>query len=576
MIGALGACFETHCLFDSELRAGPALYAATGRERTRTIAHMAAPSARSPQSIPTASGGLAIAAAIVAFGFLGSRILGVLRSTFIARTFGDSPEVDAYLVAFRLPDLIFQVVAGATLASAFIPIFARVTRQEGDERAWALASNVLNLVMVTTAALCVVAFVVAPVVVPWTAPGLDSETERKAVELTRLMLLSPLLFAASGILTGILNGRQRFMLTALAPMLYNLGIIFGAVVLSRPWGIEGLAAGVVLGAGLHLGVQVPGVIRERMRYRPTLNWNDSAVREVARLMGPRVIGLAAAQFNFVIASIFATRIDEGAYTRLTFAWTLGLLPVALFGMALATAVFPRLANQVAEEDFEGMQFAVSRGLRAVMFLTIPAALGLLFLRDPATRMVLQWGEFSPAGASSTAAALGFFCLGIVPLAGIEIHSRGFYAMGDTRTPVALAVMAVGLNLTLSALLWGEFGINGLAFSLSAAAWFEWVLLYWLFARRSGAPVADDLGAMARYSLAAAIMALFLAVGFAWYDAGDRAEAFVVGIAGSIAGFAVYAGMARLMRIPELDEVVERARERFGRRGATADETAGDG
>ena len=537
---------------------------------------MAAPSARSPQSPPTASGGLAIAAAIVAFGFLGSRVLGVLRTTFIARAFGAGPDIDAYNVAFRVPDLIFQLVAGATLASAFIPVFARVTRREGDERAWALASNVLNLVLVATAALCVIAFVVAPVVVPWTAPGLEGEAEQKAIELTRIMLLSPLLFAASGILTGVLNGRQRFMLTALAPMLYNLAIIFGAVVLSRPWGIEGLAAGVILGAGLHLLVQVPGVIRERMRYRPTFDWHNSAVREVARLMGPRVIGLAAAQFNFIIGSIFATQVGEGAFTRLTFAWTLGLLPVALFAMALSTAVFPRLANAVADNDLEGMQATLSRSLRAIMFLTVPAALGLLFLRDPATRMLLQWGEFTGADASSTAAALGFFCLGIVPLAGIEIHSRGFYAMGDTRTPVALAVMAVGLNLTLSALLWGEFGINGLAFSLSAAAWGEWLLLYWLFARRSGAPVAGDLGAMARYSFAAAIMALFLAIGFAWYDEGDRAEAFVVGIAGSIAGFAVYVGMARLMRIPELDEVVERARERFGRRAATADETARDG
>lgn len=541
------------------------------------MADMAAPSARSPQSPPTAAGGLAIAAAIVAFGFLGSRVLGILRTTFIARAFGAGPDIDAYNVAFRVPDLIFQLVAGATLASAFIPVFARVTRREGDERAWELASNVLNLVMLATAALCVVAFVIAPVVVPWTAPGLEGEAETKAIQLTRIMLLSPLLFAASGILTGILNGRQRFMLTALAPMLYNLAIIFGAVALSGPWGIEGLAIGVVLGAGLHLGVQVPGVIRERMRYRPSLNWHDSAVREVARLMGPRVVGLAAAQFNFIIGSIFATQVGEGAFTRLTFAWTIGLLPVALFAMALSTAVFPRLANLVADNDLDGMQTTLGRGLRAIMFLTIPAALGLLFLRDPATRMLLQYGEFTPADATSTAAALGFFCLGIVPLAGIEIHSRGFYAMGDTRTPVALAVMAVAINLVLSALLWREFGINGLAFALSTAAWAEWVLLYWLFVRRSGAGVADDLGAMARYSFAAAIMALFLALGFIWYEGGDRVDAFVVGIAGSIAGLAVYAAMARWMRIPELDQAAERVRGRLPRRGkAPPDETVEDG
>jgi len=533
-------------------------------------AHMAAPSARSPQSPPTAAGGLAIAAAIVAFGFLGSRVLGVLRTTFIARAFGAGPEVDAYFVAFRLPDLIFQVVAGATLASAFIPVFARVTNREGNERAWELASNVLNLVMLATAVLSVIGFFIAPVVVPWTAPGLSAETESKAIELTRIMLISPLLFAASGIVTGILNGRQRFMLTALAPMLYNLSIIFGAVVLSGPWGIEGLAIGVVMGAGLHLGVQMPGLVWERMRYRLSLNWQDSAVREVARLMGPRVIGLAAAQFNFVIASIFATQIDSGAFARLTFAWTISLLPVALFGMALSTAVFPALANQMTGDNVGAMRRTLSRSLRAIMFLTIPAALGLLFLRDPAARMLLQYGALSPADAGSTAAALGFFCLGIIPLAGIEIHSRGFYAMGDTRTPVALAVMAVLVNLVLSALLWEEYGINGLAFSLSTAAWIEWVLLYWLFARRSGAGVADDMEAMARYAFAGAVMALFLALGFAWYDGGDRADAFLMGIAGSLAGAAVYAGMALWLRIPEAGEVRNRLLARLGR-GAAGDE-----
>jgi putative peptidoglycan lipid II flippase len=525
---------------------------------------MAAASARTPLSPPPAAGGLAIAAAIVAFGFLGSRVLGILRTTFIARAFGAGPEIDAYNVAFRVPDLIFQLVAGATLASAFIPVFARVTRRDGDDRAWELASNVLNLVMIATAALCVVAFIVAPVVVPWTAPGLDAEATSKAVSLTRIMLVSPLLFAASGIVTGILNGRQRFMLTALAPMLYNIAIIFGAVVLSGPFGIEGLAIAVIAGAGLHLGVQVPGLIRERMRYRPSLNWRDPAVREVGRLMGPRVVGLAAAQFNFVIGSIFATQVGEGAFTRLTFAWTIGLLPVALFGMALSTAVFPRLANHMADNDLEAMRNTLARTLRVIMFLTIPAALGLLFLRDPATRILLQWGEFSAADAGSTAAALGFFCLAIVPLAGIEIHSRGFYAMGDTKTPVALAVLAVALNLVLSALLWEEYGINGLAFSLATAAWIEWVLLYWLFARRAEAAVVDDLGAMARFALAGAVMALFLAVGFAWYDEGIRRQAFIVGTAGAIAGVAVYMGMALWMRIPEMGEAIDRVLERFGR------------
>lgn len=517
-------------------------------------------------------GGLLIAAAIVAFGFIGSRLLGVVRTAAIAEAFGTAPELAAYNVAFRVPDLIFQVLAGATLGSAFIPVFARLYRKDGEAAAWRLASNVLNLITLATAALCVIAFVLAPVLVPLIAPGLGEDIGReeeltgKAVELTRLMLLSPLLFSVSGMLTGMLNARQQFFLPALAPMLYNLAIIFGALVLAGPWGVEGLAIGVVVGAGLHLLVQVPGLIRERMRYSFTFDWRDPAVREVGRLMGPRVIGLAAAQFNFVITtSFFASKVGGEAINALTYAWLLAQLPLALFGMALSTAVFPRLAEQVADEDLEALRATVSRVLRAIMFLTIPAAIGLAMLRIPATATLLERGEFTASDTAITAAALGWFCLGVVPQAGIEIHSRGFYALGDTRTPVALAVVALGVNLVLSTLLWERFEVRGLAFAVSAASWVEWVLLYALYARRTGSDILPDLRAIALFSLCGAVMALVLAVAFRPFETGGVATQVVIAVSGAIAGLAVYAGLAMLFRVPELEEAWSRVASRFGAR-----------
>ncbi len=511
---------------------------------------------------PPRAGGLAVAAAIIAFGFLGSRVLGVLRTTVVAWQFGRGPELDAYNVAFLIPDLIFQALAGATLGSAFIPVFARLYRRESEDRAWALASSVLNLITVATAALCALAFVFAPWLVPLTAPGL--EMEDKAVSLTRLMLLSPLLFSMSGIVTGILNARQRFLLPALAPMLYNASIIFGAVALAGPWGIDGLAVGVVLGAAAHLGVQVPGLARERMAYRFVLDWKDAAVREVGRLMGPRVIGLAAAQLNFFIATYFASKIGNGAISSLTYAWTIASLPLALFAMALSTAIFPRLAEHAADDDIESLTTTISRALRMILFLTVPAALGLLFLRDAATTVLLQWGAFTPADASATAAVVGFYCLGVVPQAAIEIHSRGFYALGDTRTPVALAVLAVGVNLALSALLWSPFEQEGLALALSISSWIEWVLLYRFYLKRTGAVSSADLAAFARFAVCGGFMALFLAAGFWWYSPGNRPESFIMAAAGTIAGGAFYAAMASLLRVPELAEATARVRAVFRR------------
>jgi putative peptidoglycan lipid II flippase len=522
------------------------------------------------QGSPGVTGGLAIAAAIVAFGFVGSRLLGIVRTIAIADAFGSAPEVDAYNIAFRVPDTIFQVLAGATLGSAFIPVFARLYRRDGEAAAWRLASNVLNLITVATAALCALAFVFAPVLVPLLAPdlgkdiGQHDELTAKAVELTRIMLLSPLLFSVSGIVTGILNGRQRFLLSALSPMLYNLAIIFGAVVLADRWGINGLAVGVVAGAALHLFVQLPGLVSERMQYALTFEWADPAVREVGRLMGPRVVGLAAAQFNFVVTGIFASKVGSGAISQLTYAWLLAGLPLALFGMALSTAVFPRLANQAADADLESLRETVSRVLRVIMFLTVPAAIGLAMLRHPATVVLLQRGEFSAGDAALTAGALGFYCLGIVPQAGIEIHSRGFYALGDTRTPVILAVLAVALNFGLSALLWDRFEREGLAFAVSAAAWFEWSALYWLYLRRTRASSAEELDAFARIAFCGGAMAVALAVLLWPLDQGSRGEQLVVAVAGAAAGAAVYAGMAHWLGVPELREAAERVLTRVRR------------
>lgn len=510
--------------------------------------------------------GLAIAAAIVAFGFLGSRLLGVVRTAAIADAFGASPELDAYWVAFRVPDLIFQVLAGATLGSAFIPVFTRLYRREGTESAWRLASNVLTIVFVATALLCLIALALAPWLVPLFAPGLGDDIGRgdeltsEAVKLTRIMLLSPLLLSVSGMITGILNARQHFFLPALAPSLYNIGIIVGALALAGRFGVEGLAIGVVAGSAAHLVIQIPGLVRERMRYGFRLNLGDAPTLEVARLMAPRVLGLAAAQANFVVTTtFFASKVGTSAISGLTFAWLIASLPVALFGIALSTAAFPTLAEHEAAGDRRSLLETVSRVLRTILFFSIPAALGLAFLREPATMVLLERGAFGASDTAITSAALGFLCLSIVPQAAIEIHSRGFYALGDTRTPVLLTVGAVVVNIVLSTILWERYGVEGLAISLSVASWLEWIFLYWLYARRTGsaADAFRDLHAIARIAAAAAAMALFLGLVLPTFDEPGSAAAWVTVFAAAIAGLAVYLGVAILLRVEEVDEARSR-------------------
>ena len=504
---------------------------------------------------------LLVAAAVVAFGFIGSRLLGVVRTTVIANEFGSQPELSAYWVAFRIPDLIFQVLAGATLGSAFIPVFIRIYRRESEKAAWQLASTIITLVTVATAALCVVGFVLAPWLVPLQAPdlgrdiGQHAELTAKAVSLTRLMLLSTFLFAVSGMITGILNARQQFLLPALAPMFYNIAIIGGALLLSGSMGVNGLAVGVVVGAGLHLAIQVPGLVRERMAFRPNFDTKSAPVREVGKLMAPRVLGLAAAQMNFFITTYFASKLSSDAISNLNYAWLIAGLPLAIFGMTISTAVFPTLAEQVAEGDRDALNTTISRALRTIMFFTIPAAIGLLLLREPVTITLLEHGKFTPADTAVTASALGWYCLGIIPQAGIEIHSRGFYALGNTRTPVFLAVGAVVMNLVLSAALWGPFEHEGLAFSVAAASWLEWVLLYVFYHGQTGAAVAQDVHALALFSVCGALMAIILALAHFGLDANGQLHALILLIAGGVAGAALYHGFAAWFDVPNFAEYV---------------------
>ena len=386
--------------------------------------------------------------------------------------------------------------------------------------------------------------------------GRHAELTDKAIALTRLMLISPFLFAISGMVTGILMARQQFGLPALAPMAYNLAIILGALLLSKPFGVTGLAIGVILGAGLHLAVQVPGLVREGMYFQARFAL-DASVREAGRLMGPRVIGLAAAQLNFVTTAYFASKIGNAAISNLTYAWLLAQLPLAMFGMALSTAVFPQMANHAADNDMEALLGTVSRVLRVIMFLTIPAALGLALLRVPATVVLLEHGQFGRSDALITASAMAFYCIGIIPQAGIEIHSRGFYAIGDTRTPVLLAVVAVLINFALSAGTWGLWGENGLAASVSISAWLEWIALYYFFHWTTRTGVRDDLIRIGQFVQCAAAMAIVIAVCFSTFSTRGFLPNVVTAVFASVVGVLVYVAMASWLRIEELQEAFRR-------------------
>ncbi len=420
------------------------------------------------------------------FFFVLSRVTGLLREVIIADAFGASAQLDAYLAAFRVPDLLFQLVAGGALGSAFIPTFAQYWAKDDEAEAWLLFSRTLNLVVLILLVLAGVAAILAEPLVAWViAPGFGPAQQQLTANLMRAMLISTVIFGASGLIMGALNALQHFLLPAAAPVLYNVAIILGAWWLGPRLGVYGLVIGAVAGAVAHLLVQLPGLWQQHARYTPALSLRDPGVREVMRLMGPRVLGLLFVQLHFLVNTILASTLVAGSLSALNYAWLLMLLPLGIFAQAIATVAFPTFAAQVAAGRSDAMRSSFGLILRLVIFLTLPAAAILWVLGAPIVQALLEHGEFGPRSTDLVVYALQFYALGLLSHAIVEIAVRVFYALHDTWTPVMVGVGAMILNVTLSFWWVGRLSHGGLALANSTATSIEMLLLIFLLHRRMG-------------------------------------------------------------------------------------------
>lgn len=427
---------------------------------------------------------IALAAFTVMGAFILSRILGLGREIIISSLFGTSGELGAYLAAFRIPDIIFQVVAGGALASAFIPTFTTHLANDDEYGAWRLASAIINLLLVVVTSLAILGIVFAlPLVKYLVAPGFDPARQELTAELMRYMLISTVLFGLSGVIMGILNSYQHFLLPALAPAIYNLSIIAGALFFAQRMGIRSLVLGVVVGAALHLTIQIPQLFRFGIRYSPYLGLENRGVHEVGRLMLPRAVGLGIVQLNFLVNTILASHLAAGSLAALNYAWMLMLLPQGIFAQGIATAAFPTFSRLIAQERHGEMQNLLSVTLRAILFISIPASVGLFILRTPLIQLIFQRGAFNVQSTAAVAAALQFYALGLFAHAGVEIVTRAFYAMHDTATPVMIGGGAMFINIVLSLLLVGPMNYPGLALANSVATIGEMIVLMYIIRNR---------------------------------------------------------------------------------------------
>lgn len=423
------------------------------------------------------------AAAIVLVGFLASGVLGLLRTAIFSAQFGASSELGAFYTAQQIPELLFNLVAGGALGSSFIPVYSRFLSRNKDEEAWNLASAVMTLSILAALILGLFLIVLAPVYMPI----LYSRTlyQTLAIQLTQIMMFTTVIFAASGLLMGILNAHQSFLLPALALSMNNVGLIFGALVLAPALSttvgvfayppispllafkqfpdvdmlifitippsvnVYGLALGAVLGALLHLTIQLPGLreVKARLRFLPDLS--ISGVWEVLKLMIPRVFGLAVTRINFLVNFFFANMMVLGSETAFNTAWILMFFTLGIIAQSVGTAVFPSLSALIAENDIQGFKNRLSRAMRSILFLSLPATIGLILLGEIVIALLFERGLWTRVDTQATAWALSFLALGIVGHGLLEVLSRAFYAMSDTVTPVIIGVISLVTNIALS-------------------------------------------------------------------------------------------------------------------------------
>lgn len=432
------------------------------------------------------------ASLLIAFFSLVSRLLGLLRDRIFAAKFGAGMELDAYFAAFRIPDLIFNLLIVGALSAAFIPVFSRYIKKdkssknlagESEER-WQIASSILNLVIVLWLVLGGLIFIFAKPLLSLLVPGFEAEQLQLTTNLTRIMLLSPLFFGISNVAGSILNSYKRFFVFSLAPILYNLGIIVSALLFVPSIGVYALALGVVLGSFLHMIAQWTNTYYLGFKYSPILNLYHQGVKRICILALPRVAAMAVNQVNLIVQIVIGSTLIVGTIAALNFASNLQSIPVGLFGVAMATAVFPTLAEYASEKKREEFISNFSRIARTILFLTIPASVVIFLLRAQIVRIVLGAGHFGWQDTILTSSILGYFAVSLFAQSLVPLLARAFFAMEDTWTPLRVGIASVSLNIFLSYVLTRDFGgsltldlgPSGLALAFSIASIFQAGLL----------------------------------------------------------------------------------------------------
>jgi putative peptidoglycan lipid II flippase len=522
------------------------------------------------------------AAGVVALAVMLSRVLGLARELIFAALFGAGRGMDAYLTAYRAPNLLRDLFAEGALSVAFVTVFSKLGVERGPEAAWDLARKMATLVLVCMSAVVVLGILLAGPLIAVLAPGFDPDKAAFTVELTRIMFPFILLVSLAALAMGMLNSRNVFGVPALASSFYNLGSIFGGVTMAwlidplfGPRALIGMAIGTLLGGFLQMAVQLPSLRKVGFRFDFDFGWRDPQVRRVLVLMLPAVIAASAVQVNVMVNSIFASYLGDGAVSWLSYAFRLMQLPLGIFGVAVATVTLPVVSKIAVGGDMAHFRATLSKALRLALFLTLPSTVGLVLMSNEIIAVIYERGRFTAEDTLQTAGALQFYAVGLMAYSCIKVLSPAFYALDRKWTPMLVSFAAIGLNVLLNWQLTFRLGMGhrGLALSTGLAAVANFGALYLLMRGAAGGmETRSVVGAFLRILIAAAGLAGACVAGRHWLGAwlhsphlADRIGSLAAVVA---AGCVVYFGLCALLRVEEAREALALLRRKISRKSST--------
>ena len=511
------------------------------------------------------------AAGVVGLATLLSRILGFVRDAVIAWFLGAGFSSDAFIAAFRIPNLMRRLFAEGSLSSAFIPVFTEYMVNQGQNEAFHLARSAFRMVSVILVIITIGGIFLSPWIVKLIAPGFAADKLSLTITLTRIMFPYIFFIGLVALSMGILNVIGHFAAPALAPALLNLAIIAAVLFISPLLATQvvGLAIGVLIGGVLQLTLQLPVLVHKGIRFWEKSKMIHSGLRRVGTLIPPVMLGGAVYQINVVIGTLLGSLLAEGSVTYLYFADRLVQFPLGVFAIAAATAVLPSLSRQAAAKEFDKLKESFGHALKLVFFITIPALVGLIVLREPIVILLFQRGEFDLCAARLTAQALLYYCIGLWAFAAVRIVAATFFAMQDTRTPVQIAGVSIIANIILGVVLMKPLAHGGLALATSLASILNLGLLVISLRAKLGAlGFKGILLSACRTFLCSAIMGMVV-----WLTAQiivpveyKTLSGLLVGVTSSIAvGFCIYGAVSYAIKSPELNSVLAEAKKGISRK-----------